>query len=737
MVERSELDPALTEKVQHLLAEMTVEEKIGQMCQVNGAEGTVTDALRADLRAGQIGSIINEVDVDTVHALQRIAVHESRLGIPLIFGRDVIHGFRTILPIPIGQAATWHPDLVRAGARLAAREAAAGGVHWTFAPMIDIARDPRWGRIAESLGEDPFLSSVLGAAMVNGFQGDDLTAPHAIAACAKHFVGYGASESGKDYNTTNIPENELRNVYLRPFKAAVDAGVRTLMASFSDIDGVPATANRFLLTDVLRDEWGFDGFVVSDWDAVRQLSVHGVTENERDSAREAVTAGIDMEMASTTFARFMTDLIDAGHVSMTAVDHSVARILALKFRLGLFEAPAGTSIQWSDEQQTEALKLAKQAATESAVLLKNDNATLPLDAKALTRVAVIGPLADDPYEQLGTWIFDGDVSLSVTGLQGVRERVGPEVSVTFEPAFTTSRGQDSQGIARAVETARQADVALLFLGEEAILSGEAHSRTNLDLPGAQVELVRRVRSAGKPVVAIILAGRPLTLGSIIDHVDALLYAWHGGAMAGPAIADLVFGDANPSGKLPVSFLRNVGQIPLYYNHKHTGRPPTEETMVFMDDIPVRARQTSLGMAAYHLDVHPSPLFPFGFGLSYTRFAYDRIAVSSERIALGESVTVSAYVTNVGDVDGVEVVQLYVRDLVGSTTRPVRELKGFRRIHLQPGQTERVEFILTDEELAFYGRNQKCATEPGTFHAWIGGDATTDLRTEFTVIDHKR
>ncbi|MEO1335314.1 MAG: glycoside hydrolase family 3 N-terminal domain-containing protein, partial [Myxococcota bacterium] len=639
------------------------------MCQINGAEGTITDELRRSVAAGQLGSVLNEVDRETVIALQQIAMNESRLGIPLLFGRDVIHGFRTILPIPLGQAASWDPELVQAGARWAAREASVQGVHWTFAPMIDIARDPRWGRIAESLGEDPYLTSVLGVAMVKGFQGDDLTASDAIAACVKHFAGYGASESGKDYNTTNIPENELRNIYLRPFKAAVQAGVCSLMASFSDLDGVPATANRFLLTDILRNEWGFDGFVVSDWDAVRQLSVHGLTEDDRASAFEAVTAGIDMEMASTTFARFMTELVETGTVPISAIDASVTRILEVKFRLGLFDLPSVPSVEMTDDEQSAALELARRVAVESTVLLKNDNATLPLDPAVSNKIAVIGPLADDPYEQLGTWIFDGDVSLSVTGLQAIRQMV--RGAVTFEPALTTSRDRDPEGIARAVEAVREASVAILFLGEESILSGEAHCRTDLDLPGAQVELVRRIRKVGKPVVAVISAGRPLTLSTIVDDVDALLYAWHGGAMAGPAIADLIFGRANPSGKLPVSFPRNVGQIPLYYNHKQCGRPPSAESMAFIDDIPVRPRQTSLGMTAYHLDVHPSPLFAFGFGLSYTLFSYDNIVVSSARIPLGEPVTVSAEVTNAGEVAGVEVVQLYVRDLVGSTTRPIR------------------------------------------------------------------
>ncbi len=667
-----------------LLAEMTLAEKVGQMSQRNGNDGFAPDYLGDALRAGRVGSVINADDADVINELQRIAVEESRLGIPLLIGRDVIHGFKTIMPIPLGQAASWNPDVVRDGARIAAREAAATGINWTFAPMIDITRDPRWGRIAESLGEDPFLASKLAVAMVQGFQGDDLADDGTIAATAKHFAGYGASESGKDYNTTNIPENELRNVHLKTFNAAVDAGVATLMTSFSDLDGIPATASQFLLQQVLRDEWQFDGVVVSDWDSIRQLSIHGLTENDRESAFEAVTAGVNMEMHGDAYRNHLEELVNAGHVPLARVDEMVAGILRTKFRLGLFESPYADTSAISNGD--DALAVAKRAALESVVLLKNDAAVLPLSTDTINSIAVIGPLADAPYEQLGTWVFDGDPALSVTGVQAITDFVGDAVNVTYARAMETSRSRDTAAFHDAVEKARDADVAVLFLGEEAILSGEAHSRANIDLPGAQAELVRQVRATGTPVVAVIMAGRPLTLLNIIDDVDAILYAWHPGTMGGPAIADLLFGVVSPSGKLPVSFPRLVGQVPIYYAHKNTGKPPTPDTVVDIDDIDTRAPQTSFGMTAYYLDAGYKPLFEFGYGLSYTEFAYEKIRVSKDAIGLGDTVTVSAKLTNTGKMKGVEIAQLYVRDLVGNVTRPVRELKGFKRVHLDPGQS---------------------------------------------------
>jgi beta-glucosidase len=725
---------ALESRIAELISRMTLAEKIGQMNQVNAGDSRAAGLLAAPVREGRVGSVLNQVDLPTVNELQRIAVEESRLGIPLLVGRDVIHGFRTVMPIPIGQAATWNPALVRAGARVAALEAAAAGVNWTFAPMIDIARDPRWGRIAESLGEDPFLASCLGAAMVQGFQGNDPAAPGAIAACAKHFAGYGAAESGRDYATTNIPENELRNVYLRPFKAAVDAGVLTFMASFSDLDGVPASANAFLMRHVLRDEWGFDGTVVSDWDSIRQLAVHGLTGGDHDSAFEAATAGIDMEMAGGAYSDHLAGLVAEGRVAIGVIDAAVANVLRVKFRLGLFDRPYVDPDQLPAIDRDEKMRTAKTAALQSMVLLKNAAGVLPLSAGRIRSLAVIGPLADAPREQLGTWVFDGDAGLSITALQGIRALIGDTVEVRHVPAMETSRSRSTDGFEEALATARRSDAVVLFLGEEAILSGEAHSRADIGLPGAQAELLRRMRGAGKPVIAVIMAGRPLALADVVDDLDAILFAWHPGTMGGAAIAELLFGLESPSGKLPATFPRVVGQIPLYYNQKNTGKPPTPETTVLIDDIPVGAAQTSVGNTAYHLDAGYRPLFPFGFGLSYAKFSYANLRLDATEIRPGESLRVRVDVSNDGSMAAEEIVQLYVRDLVGSVTRPVRELKGFRRLRLQPGETLAVEFRLHTDDLAFFGRHNRLVVEPGEFHLWVGGSSEADLGAVFRLIE---
>ena len=727
-------EEAVQQRVEGLLGQMTLAEKIGQMNQVDSGGGHTVDRHRHSIQSGQIGSVLNEVDVEAVNELQRIAVHESRLGIPLLIGRDVIHGFKTVMPIPLGQAASWNPELVRECAEIAAREAATTGVNWTFAPMIDITRDPRWGRIAESLGEDTFLASALGVAMVEGFQGDDLSSVGSIVACAKHFAGYGAAESGRDYAATNISENELRNVHLRPFKAAIDAGVHTLMTSFSDLDGVPATGNAFLLRKVLREEWHFDGFVVSDWDSVRQLAIHGLTTDDADSALVAATAGVDMEMAGGAYIHHLPRLVEEGRIDEAVIDDMVANILRVKIRLGLFENPYTNPSDLPVVADEHALATARQAALQSTVLLKNEHQCLPLSAQGLASVAIIGPMADAPYEQLGTWIFDGDTQLSVTPLQAIRDMVGSKVDVRHVPAMETSRSRRSDAFDEAAEIAGTSDVAILFLGEESILSGEAHSRADINLPGDQAELVRRVRQAGKPVIAVIMAGRPLTLTNIVDQVDAILYAWHPGTMGGPAIADLLFGVESPSGKLPVTFPRMVGQIPIYYNQKNTGKPPSAETIVHIDDLGVRAPQTSHGLTAFHLDAGYKPLFAFGHGLSYAEFVYHSLTTSAAEIRLGDTLQISAELTNMSAVEAEEIAQLYVRDLVGNVTRPVKELKGFKRFRLAPGETLRVDFELHTDDLAFYGRDMELVTEAGVFHVWIGGSSETELRSEFRIVD---
>ncbi len=726
-------DPAsLEQRIDELLRQMTLEEKIGQLALVPAAGAPMPDQLRQALREGRIGSILNEVQVDTVNELQRIAVEESRLGIPLLIGRDVIHGFTTVFPIPLGQAASWNPDLIARGARIAALEAAASGVNWTFAPMIDIARDPRWGRVAESLGEDPWLTSLLGAAMVSGFQGERLSDHGSIAACAKHFAGYGACESGKDYNTTNIPEHELRNVHLPPFKAAVDAGAASIMTSFSDLNGVPATGNEMLLKGILRDEWRYDGFVVSDWDSVRQLAVHGLTADDRESAYEAANAGCDVEMNSTTYADHLQSLVQEGRISPVQLDTMAGNVLRTKFRLGLFDNPYTDPSRFPAAANPEHLQAAREVAVESMVLLKNDHGTLPLAAEALQTLAVIGPLANDPHEQLGTWTFDGDAQYSRTALQSIRELVGDRVSVEHVRGLETTRSRDRSGFADAVTLAERSDAVILFLGEEAILSGEAHCRADICLPGAQEALIEAVAATGKSIVLVVMAGRPLALERILGKVQALLYAWHPGTMGGPALADLLFGVASPSGKLPVTLPRVTGQIPIYYAHKHTGKPPTPESFIHIDAIEPRASQVSVGNTSFHLDVDYTPLFPFGHGLSYAAFAYTGIRVSSPEMAMNGTIVISADVSNIGDREAEEVVQLYIRDLVASVTRPVRELKAFEKIRLRPGERRTVAFTLVAGDLAFYGRAMRLLAEPGRFHAWIGGSSSSDLRTEFVL-----
>lgn len=718
------------ERAFELLSQMTLAEKIGQMSQVNGGGWDLHHALRE----GRVGSVLNETNVDAINELQRIAMQESRLGIPLLIGRDVIHGYKTVFPIPLGQAASWNPDLVERGAAVAAMEASSAGINWTFAPMIDISRDPRWGRIAESLGEDTHLCSVLGAAMIKGFQGDTLNKGGSIAACAKHFAGYGAAESGMDYNTTNIPENELRNVYFPPFKAALDAGVATVMAAFNDLNGVPATGNEFLMKQVLREEWDFDGFVVSDWESIKELTVHGFAANHKEAAFEALTAGIDMEMASNTYAEHAEELLAEQRISEQQIDQMVFSILKLKFELGLFENPYTNPDDFPELVNQQHLQAAKQAAQESCVLLKNDNDVLPLASHQLNSLAVIGPMADQPQEQLGTWVFDGDAHFSQTPLQAIQEQLGDNVSLHWAPGLQNSRDRSHQDFDEAISKAQQSDAVLMFMGEEAILSGEAHCRADIDLPGHQQQLIEAVAETGKPIILVVMAGRPLTLGSILDKVDAVLYAWHPGTMAGPAIAELLFGIESPSGKLPVSFPRAVGQIPTYYARKNTGRPANHHNITHIDEIDGGAAQTSLGMSSFHLDAGFTPQFHFGYGLSYSRFEYSALSLSSDQIKLGETLHISAEILNCGDVEAQEVVQLYIRDVVANVTRPVKELKGFRKIRLQPGQSESVSFSLHSDELSFCNRNMQRVTEAGDFHVWIGSSSEPELWGGFKILE---
>ena len=715
-------------KVEALLQKMTIEEKLGQMNQLSPWD---FEELAARVRKGEVGSILNVVNPEEINNIQKIAVEESRLGIPILVSRDVIHGYKTIFPIPLGQAATFNPQIAEDGARVAAIEASADGIRWTFAPMIDISRDPRWGRIAESCGEDPYLSSVMGAAMIKGYQGDSLNDPTAIAACAKHFVAYGAAEGGKDYNSTFIPERVLRNVYLPPFKAAVEAGCATFMTSFNDNDGVPSTANKFVLKDVLRDEWKYDGMVVTDWASASEMINHGFCVDGKDAAEKSVNAGVDMEMVSETFIKNLKQSVEEKKVSMETIDNAVRNILRLKFRLGLFENPyvvTPQTVKYADAH----LQIAKTAAEQSVILLKNDSQTLPFTDEVKT-VAVVGPMADAPYEQMGTWVFDGEKEHTQTPLKAIREMYGDKVNVIFEPGLAYSRDKNVAGIAKAVNAARRADVVVCFVGEESILSGEAHSLANLDLQGAQSQLIKSLAVTGKPVVTVVMAGRQLTISDEVEGSDAVLYSFHPGTMGGPAIADILFGKVNPSGKTPVTFPRMTGQAPIYYAHNNTGRPanPTE---MLIDEIPVEAGQTSVGCRSFYLDAGNSPLFPFGYGLSYTNFEYSDLKLASDKFTVDGEVNVSVNLKNAGKYDGTEVVQLYVQDKVGSVTRPVKELKAFQRVELKAGESKTVTFTLPVSDLAFWRYDMTYGVEPGDFKLWVGTNSAEGLSADFTVID---
>ena len=711
-------------QIDQLLAKMTLAEKIGQMNQVS-AGGDVSRYAES-LRNGQVGSILNEVDPARINEFQRITVEESRLGIPLLVGRDVIHGFHTVFPIPLGLAATFDPELVEEGARVAAAEAVAQGIRWTFSPMLDIARDPRWGRMAEGSGEDTWLDARMGEAMVRGYQGE-VPGPSSMAACVKHFAGYGAAEGGRDYNSTFLTERQLRNVILPPFEAAVKAGALTLMTSFNDNDGIPSTANSFLLKDILRDEWGFGGLVVTDWNSMGEMIAHGFGTDRKEVARLAANAGVDMDMMTFGFLSHLEELVRSGQVKEAVIDEAVRNILRVKFVLGLFEHPyvdeaAAASVQYAPAH----LETARKTAEESVILLKNDG-LLPLSSGRIRTILVTGPMADAPHDQLGTWSFDGEKSHTVTPLKALQERFPGKV--VYVPGLTYSRQQRSR-FDDVVAAARRADVVLAFLGEEAILSGEAHSLADLNLIGSQSELLAALKAAGKPVVATVMAGRPLTIERDLPNCNAMLYAFHPGTMGGPALVNILMGDVNPSGKTPVTFLRTVGQVPMYYSHTMTGRPYNGETL--LDGIGPEAGQTSLGNTSYYLDAGAYPLFPFGYGLSYTDFTFEDITIDQDSYPVDGTIRVSYTLSNTGRYDGTAVPQVYIRDLVGSLTRPVKELKHFRRVRLGAGESIRLTDEIPVSDLAFWGADGQKKVEPGEFQLWVAGDSASGDPVTFSV-----
>ena len=711
----------IDQRVEELLSQMTLEEKIGQMNQVSGGY-QFSDMIRE----GGVGSILNIVDPVEINAVQRIAVEESRLGIPILVSRDVIHGFRTIFPIPLGMAATFDPAIVEQGARVAAIEATASGVRWTFSPMLDIARDSRWGRVAEGSGEDPYLDVQMGVAMVKGYQGDDYSDPTCMAACVKHFVGYGAAEGGRDYNTAMISERALRNTYFPAFKACIDAGALTLMTSFNDVDGVPSTGNSWLLQDVLREEWGFEGMVVTDWNSSGEMVAHGFAEDLKDATRLSINAGVDMDMMSFGYIQYVKELVEEGKIKVETIDNAVRNILRVKFQLGLFENPyVDESLARQVAYAPEHLAAAKQCAVESAILLQNNNRVLPLkDAK---RILVTGPMADAKYEQLGTWAFDGEEAYTVTPLDALRK----DYDVVYVPGTTYSRDSSTAGIPEAVAAARGVDAVVVCVGEEAILSGEAHCLSQINLQGAQSELIKALNATGKPIVVVVIAGRALTIERDLAECDAMLYSFHPGTMGGEAIADLITGRAVPSGKAPMTFLRDAGQAPFYYNHPMTGRP-NNGTETLLNEIPIKAGQTSLGCTSYYLDTGYGPLFPFGYGLSYTTFEYSNISIDKSEYAVGDTIVVEYDLTNSGEYDATETVQLYVRDLVGSVVRPVKELKRFERVTLKAGETKHCCFELPVEDLAYWNFDMEYVVEPGNFDLWVAGDSASGEALRFAV-----
>jgi beta-glucosidase len=704
------------QRINSLLARMTLEEKLGQLQQLDGeANGNYRPEHVGMVRKGLLGSTLNVRGAARTNQLQRVAMNESRLKIPILFGFDVIHGYRTVFPIPLGEAATWDPRAVEKSASIAAREARAAGVHWTFAPMVDIARDARWGRIAEGSGEDPFLGSILATARVRGFQGSDYSAPDKVMATAKHWVAYGAAEAGRDYNTTDLSERTLREVYFPPFKAAVDAGVGSFMTAFNDLNGVPVTANPYVLTEVLRGQWKFDGLVVSDYTAVMELMHHGLARDEAEAASYALNAGTDMEMVSRFYNKHGAALIRAGKLSTTTLNEAVRRVLRVKFRLGLFEKPYADETREANSIATqEHLAAARETAARSLVLLKNDGDVLPL-SKTVKTIAVIGPLADSQKDMIGSWTGDGKPEDAVTLLTGVKSILSPQTIIKYAKGCEVN-DESTAGFDEAVRIARESEVVILAVGESAEMSGEAASRSSLDLPGQQLQLIKAIHATGKPYVVVLMNGRPLTISWIAANSPAILETWFAGTQGGHAIADVLFGDVNPGGKLPVTFPRSVGQLPLYYNHKNTGRPPDQNN-----------KYTSK-----YLDVPWTPQFPFGHGLSYTKFKVANLRLSSPQIPRSGTVTVTAEVQNVGKRAGDEVVQLYIRDLAASVTRPVKELKGFQRITLQPGETKRVEFTLGPAQLGFYDRMMRFGVEPGEFKVMVGPNSEALIETRFDV-----
>lgn len=714
----------ISARVDSVLSLMTLEEKIGQLNQLSYGIGwgptikiSVDDEYKQLIREGKIGAFLNAIGAEFTYELQKIAVEESRLKIPLIFGLDVIHGFKTTFPVPLGEAATWQPEIVEMSAHYQAIEAASAGIHWTFSPMVDIARDPRWGRIMEGAGEDPYLGSLMAAAHVRGYQGNlsDLN----IIACVKHYAGYGGAEGGRDYNTVDISERTFRDVYLPPYKAGVEAGAQTLMASFNEIGGIPSSGSKYLLNDILRDEWGFKGFVVSDWNSIGEMINHGFASDLKQAGEISLNAGLDMDMESRSYITHLKQLVDDGKVDESTIDESVKRILRIKFMLGLFDHPYAYCDKEREQKNimTNDIKLASlEVAKRSFVLLKNEKNILPLK-KDYKKIAVIGPLANNSEDPIGGWGGLGDTADVTTVLEGFKNYVDGSSQILYSKGCNID-DQDKSGFKDAVTKAKKSDVIILCLGEDRDMSGEACSRSSLDLPGVQEELAKELFKTGKPIIAVLMNGRPMSINWLNENANAILETWFAGTMAGDAIAKVLFGDYNPGGKLPATFPRTVGQVPIYYNHKNTGRPGDKENHY----------------TSQYLDLPLTPLYPFGYGLSYTTFEYSSLNLSTNKITEDDSIVVSVKVKNTGKYEGEEVVQMYIQDLVGSVTRPVKELKGFKKIMLKRGEEKTVNFTIHEKDLRFTAADMKFKSEPGLFKVFVGTNSVELKESQFELVE---
>ncbi|MBU2558382.1 MAG: beta-glucosidase BglX [Bacteroidetes bacterium] len=717
---QQDIEHSTDTKIDSLISLMTIEEKVGQLTlytsDMDQTGAYIRKEYENDIKQGKVGAIFNAYGVDYTRRLQEMAVNNTRLRIPLLFGYDVIHGHRTIFPVPLAEAASWNIEAIQHAARIAAIEASAEGLHWTFAPMCDISRDPRWGRVVEGAGEDPFLASLIAEARVKGFQGDDLSDPTTLAACVKHFAAYGAPQAGRDYHAVDMSENMLREVYLPPYKAAVDAGAVTAMTAFNDLNGIPSTSNKFLLTDLLRDEWGFEGFVVTDYTSVMELLYHGVAADTAHAAALALEAGVDMDMQSGFFHQTLPKLVEDKIVDESLIDQAVRRILKVKFQLGLFDDPykyCSTTREKNEIMQADQLEAARDMGRRSIVLLRNEAQTLPIP-QHIKKIAVIGPMGNNKRDMIGSWSAAGDWSKAVDLVEGLKARY-PLSEIVFVKGCEID-GEQTEGFNEARRAAADADFVILALGEAYWMSGEAASRSQIDLPGVQQQLAELIIGTGKPVATVIISGRPLTVNWLAQNSPALVQAWFLGTQSGHALADVLSGDYNPSGKLPLTFPRNVGQIPIYYSMKNTGRPFNENS-----------KYTSK-----YLDVPNTPLFVFGHGLSYTQFEYSHLALEQETYTLDDSIRFEVELANTGSFAGEEIVQVYVHDQLASVTRPVRELKAFKRVWLEAGDSKKVNFSLHPESLGFYKIDGSYGTEPGRFTIFVGGDSNAGLSTEFEL-----